>query len=310
MFIKSIVLVTLAILIRGTLPRYRIDQLVSLHWKLFIFINIFFCSQLVLLNILLGLHSSVVERQTENLKVRSSILFVSIMLIKPNKYLLFPIIIDVNTPPSEHPYYSKKLQLNKKTNWDLYKLFFIDTSKSYKFGTYRFYQMFNAAYLKSVYNVSLAEKNINVLKTLPKKLVKIFSYKVQNISYKQFSIKYFNEVAYLFLISSWIKNVKPICKYIKKRLDKVHFKRHRSYFLFFFRILNKYIKPNFEQLKIKGLYLVFRGKLGRGGNSRKKVMFYKKGEYSLSNKLLAMNSYKWDIWTKTGTVGCTMRIFF
>jgi hypothetical protein len=39
-------------------------------------------------------------------------------------------------------------------------------------------------------------------------------------------------------------------------------------------------------------------------------MFYKKGEYSLSNKLLAMNSYKWDIWTKTGTVGCTMRIFF
>jgi len=62
--------------------------------------------------------------------------------------------------------------------------------------------MFNAVYLKSIYKVSLAEKNINVLKTLPKKLVKIFSYKVQNISYKQFSIKYFNEVAYLFLISS------------------------------------------------------------------------------------------------------------
>jgi len=170
--------------------------------------------------------------------------------------------------------------------------------------------MFNAFYLKSIYKVSLSEKNINVLKTLPKKLVKVFSYKVQNISYKQFSIKYFNEVAYLFLISAWTKNLKPICKYIKKRLDNTHFKKHRSYFLFFFRILNKYIKPNFEQLKIKGLYLVFRGKLGRGGNSRKKVMFYKKGEYSLSNKLLAMNSHKWDIWTKTGTVGCTMRIFF
>jgi len=232
------------------------------------------------------------------------------LLIKPNKYLLLPIISDTNIVMQDNFYFLKKLNLNTKNNWDLYKLFFVDTSKSYKFGTYRFYQMFNAVYLKSIYKVSLAEKNINVLKTLPKKLVKIFSYKVQNISYKQFSIKYFNEVAYLFLISSWTKNIKPICKYIKKRLDTTHFKRHRSYFLFFFRILNKYIKPNFEQLKIKGLYLVFRGKLGRGGNSRKKVMFYKKGEYSLSNKLLAMNSYKWDIWTKTGTVGCTMRIFF
>jgi len=178
------------------------------------------------------------------------------LLIKPNKYLLLPIIVDLDLSINNQHYLTKKLKLIEKENLELYKLFFID------------------------------------LKTLPKKLVKVFSYKVQNISYKQFSIKYFNEVAYLFLISAWTKNLKPICKYIKKRLDNTHFKKHRSYFLFFFRILNKYIKPNFEQLKIKGLYLVFRGKLGRGGNSRKKVMFYKKGEYSLSNKLLAMNSHK------------------
>lgn len=310
MFIKSIVLVTLAILIRGTLPRYRIDQLVSLHWKLFIFINIFFCCQLIFLNIILSLHSSVVERQTENLKVRSSILFVSIMFDKPNKYLILPIIADLSINPHSETYYLNKVNVIRANDFDIYRIFFVDTSNSYKFGTYRFYQMFNAIYLQSVYNVAVCEKNVNVLKTIPKKLVKIFSYKVQNISFKQFSIKYFNEVAYLFLISSWSKNLKPICKYIKKRLDNTHFKKHRSYFLFFFRILNKYIKPNFEQLKIKGLYLVFRGKLGRGGNSRKKVMFYKKGEYSLSNKLLAMNSHKWDIWTKTGSVGCTMRIFY
>lgn len=52
MFIKSIILVTLAILIRGTLPRYRIDQLVLLNWKFFIFINIFFFNQIILLNLL------------------------------------------------------------------------------------------------------------------------------------------------------------------------------------------------------------------------------------------------------------------
>jgi len=52
MFIKSILLVTLAVLIRGTLPRYRIDQLVLLNWKFFIFINIFFFNQIVILNLI------------------------------------------------------------------------------------------------------------------------------------------------------------------------------------------------------------------------------------------------------------------
>jgi NADH:ubiquinone oxidoreductase subunit H len=55
MFIKSILIVTLAILVRGTLPRYRIDQLILLNWKLFIFINIFFFNQLILLNIIFKL---------------------------------------------------------------------------------------------------------------------------------------------------------------------------------------------------------------------------------------------------------------
>jgi hypothetical protein len=93
-------------------------------------------------------------------------------------------------------------------------------------------------------------------------------------------------------------------------LNSVHFKKHRLYFLFFFKILNKYIKPNFKQLQLKGIYLVFRGKLGKGGNSRKRTMFYKSGYYSLSNKMLSLNTQKWDIWTKTGSVGCTMRVFY
>jgi len=55
MFIKSIILVVLAILIRGTLPRYRIDQLILLNWKLFIFINIFFFNQLLILSLIFKL---------------------------------------------------------------------------------------------------------------------------------------------------------------------------------------------------------------------------------------------------------------
>lgn len=44
---KIIFLVSLAILIRGTLPRYRIDQLLALNWKILIFIYFFFLVMLL-----------------------------------------------------------------------------------------------------------------------------------------------------------------------------------------------------------------------------------------------------------------------
>ena len=53
LLIKTITLVSIAILVRGTLPRYRIDQLISLNWKFFIFILILFYTNLLLINIFL-----------------------------------------------------------------------------------------------------------------------------------------------------------------------------------------------------------------------------------------------------------------
>lgn len=191
-----------------------------------------------------------------------------------------------------------------------YKIFFIEQNNKNKLAGFKFFQLFTAIYLQNIYKINLKEKNINTIDVLPKKLAKNFLYKVRHINYKQFNIKYFNEVGYLFLVNLWLKNIKAICRYIKKKLDTVHFKKHRLYFLFFFKILNKYIKPNLRQLQIKGLYLVFKGKLGKGGNARKKTMFYKHGYYSLSNKMLSLNTQKWDVWTKTGSVGCTMRLFY
>lgn len=41
-FLKTLFFVVLAVIVRGTLPRYRIDQLVSKYWKYWVFIYIFF----------------------------------------------------------------------------------------------------------------------------------------------------------------------------------------------------------------------------------------------------------------------------
>lgn len=173
-----------------------------------------------------------------------------------------------------------------------------------------YYQFFNTYYLKCIYNINLKEKNINTINIIPKKIISQILFKIRNVNYKQFGVKYLNEVVHLFLLNMWLKNSKNICKFIKKKLDNVHFKKHRGYFLFFFKILNKYIVPNFKLLQLKGVVLTFKGKLAKGGNARKKTLSYKNGYYSLSNKMLSLNTNKWDVWTKTGTVGCTIRIFY
>ncbi len=204
-------------------------------------------------------------------------------------------------------YNKNKIFLTVKKN---FSLFFIQQSTNYRYNNFINYQFFNVFYLQNIFKITLKEKNLNTLKVIPQKLTKLILFKVRNVSFKKFNIKYFNEVVNLFIINIYIKNAKNLCKYIKKKLDSTHFKKHRSYFLFFFKILNKYILPNFKLLNLKGVTLSFKGKLGKGGNARKKIMMYKKGKHSLSNKMIKINSNKWDVWTKTGTVGCSFQLFY
>jgi hypothetical protein len=186
-------------------------------------------------------------------------------------------------------YNKNKIFLTVKKN---FSLFFIQQSTNYRYNNFINYQFFNVFYLQNIFKITLKEKNLNTLKVIPQKLTKLILFKVRNVSFKKFNIKYFNEVVNLFIINIYIKNAKNLCKYIKKKLDSTHFKKHRSYFLFFFKILNKYILPNFKLLNLKGVTLSFKGKLGKGGNARKKIMMYKKGKHSLSNKMIKINSNK------------------
>lgn len=53
LLIKTIILISLAILVRGTLPRYRIDQVLALNWKYLVFLLIFFYIHILLINLFL-----------------------------------------------------------------------------------------------------------------------------------------------------------------------------------------------------------------------------------------------------------------
>lgn len=119
---------------------------------------------------------------------------------KPNQKLLLYIIIQLSITHYSDIYLTNLINL-KKLEKKNFNLFFIEENTTYNFTTFRFYQFFNLNYLKNIYNINLKEKNINAIKTLPKKLSKNVLFKVRNVSFKQFNIKYFNEIAHLFLIN-------------------------------------------------------------------------------------------------------------
>jgi len=53
LLLKTVLFVSFAILVRGTLPRYRVDQVISLNWKYTVFLFVFFYIHLLILNLFL-----------------------------------------------------------------------------------------------------------------------------------------------------------------------------------------------------------------------------------------------------------------
>lgn len=137
-----------------------------------------------------------VERQTENLKVESSILFVDTIPI--NYYLLLYLINKDFLNKSN--ILVNNLQKKKKINY-LQNIYLIRLGNIHTYQEFLNYQYYNLHYLQNIYKIKLKEKNINSLYSLPKKLIKYILFKTEYKNFKQFGIKYFNEIVYMFLVN-------------------------------------------------------------------------------------------------------------
>ncbi len=82
-----------------------------------------------------------------------------------------------------------------------FEIFFIKIDNTYHYKAFMHYQFFTINYLQNIFKIHLKEKNINALNSLPPKITKHLMFKVKHLSYKQFGVKYFNEVAHLFVLN-------------------------------------------------------------------------------------------------------------
>lgn len=106
------------------------------------------------------------------------------------------------------------------------------------------------------------------------------------------------------------KNIRVFVKWFSRFIESMHFKRHRRYFNLIGLFLQNIWKLGNERLLLKGFFLFFKGKLGRGGSVRKKVMYFRAGQHSFSTLSLRYNYRRFIIRTQSGVVGGQFALFF
>ena len=135
-----------------------------------------------------------VERQTENLKVESSILFTDIVI---NFMLLIPYKNNNKT----HILLKKNTDINTSKKYFPQNVYLVNTNNKKFYYSFLNYQTFNNIYLQNIFKLNLKEKYLNALHTIPKKSAKYILFKMRFKSFKHFNIKYFNEVLYMLIVN-------------------------------------------------------------------------------------------------------------
>lgn len=124
-----------------------------------------------------------------------------------------------------------------------------------------------------------------------------------------FNLNNFKKTIELFLFSLYTKDTKLISNWLKSIMEKIYYKNHKKFLMFFKNILFFLFKYLNSYLKIKGLKFLLKGKIALGGNSKKKKFDLKFGRFSLTKKNSIINYNKDFVKTISGTLGFYIFIF-
>ena len=112
------------------------------------------------------------------------------------------------------------------------------------------------------------------------------------------------------LASLIFKDSKILVYVIKEVFEAVHYSRHKIYFYFWQKLLKQFLSGYYKKLNVYGVRLEFHGKLGVGGNSKKRSYYYSIGRCSNSTKYFKIDTSSSVFNTDTGIVGFTYSIFY
>lgn len=190
----------------------------------------------------------------------------------------------------------------------------ITTFKIYKFSKKKkrvnFFFFFNK-FLINFLEFFLKSKIIFNFKKGSNKLV------LNQLSSRKFYLKYFKknlkitkQILGIIYYSFLLKDSSIFVNFLKKILEKLDVKLHKKVFLGLKKLLKDVFKPIFSFLGVCGLFFNIKGKIGVGGNAKKRRYFFYYGAHSITNRNIKVDVKYIPVWTLTGSLGFTFLIFF
>lgn len=125
-----------------------------------------------------------------------------------------------------------------------------------------------------------------------------------------FPRRYYRQVhiAEAIFVAFYHKNVNYLITFLKEMFNTVNFFKHR-FLLYYLRAAFVKLSGNMAIPGIRGLFIKFRGKLAKAGNSRKSSFLLKYGQVTTNYSDLYLVE-KFQIKTFTGAIGCTIIICY
>nr|ACX30952.1 ribosomal protein S3 [Moneuplotes minuta] len=121
------------------------------------------------------------------------------------------------------------------------------------------------------------------------------------------TIFFINEFIDLLFMALRLRNFSHLISYINRLLKSLVIWDHKRFFVFFFSAFREQFLPFFPSLGITGLQIIIRGKVGVGGNSRKRSMALRLGVTSRTHTFI--NTHTLNTWLNTTTGALGLRIF-
>ncbi len=140
---------------------------------------------------------------------------------------------------------------------------------------------------------------------------------LNQLSSRKFYLKYFKknlkitkQILGIIYYSLLLKDSSIFVNFLKKILEKLDVKLHKKVFLGLKKLLKDIFKPIFNFLGVCGLFFNVKGKIGVGGNAKKRRYFFYYGAHSITNRNIKVDIKYTPVWTLTGSLGFTFLIFY
>ena len=107
-----------------------------------------------------------------------------------------------------------------------------------------------------------------------------------------------------------LKNFNLIIDYLNRILKVLTIWDHKKFFLFLFDMISEQIFPLFKFLNVLGFRLMIRGKVGVGGNSRKRRVLLKLGKLTTTRYNPNVSNLSTWLNTTTGALGFQLVVLY